>query len=203
MNARIIFSVWLVGLGIIVAFLPFNGDDSFRLESKELLAKSLDGGHYISVDQAARYLNNEDSTVQFIDLRSPEEFRECNIPGSVNIPFPLLLDPVWEATIHQKSTRTIFYGNGDQTAAYAWTIATGKGYDNCYILKGGLNEWFRTVMNSNFSGDKITPAENARFEARVNARKAFTQINSLPDSLKSRFFSTKRLKQSKLDGGCE
>ncbi len=203
MNARIIFSVWLVGLGIIVAFLPINGAESFRLESKELLAKSLDEVHYISVDQAARYLNNEDSTVQFIDLRSPEEFRECNIPGSVNIPFPTLLDPAWEATIRQKSTRTIFYGNGDQTAAYAWTIATGKGYKNCFILKGGLNEWFRTVMNSNFSGDKITPAENARFEARVNARKAFTQINSLPDSLKSRFFSTKRLKQSKLDGGCE
>jgi rhodanese-related sulfurtransferase len=203
MNARIIFSVWLVGLGIIAAFLPINGAESFRLESKELLAKSLDGGHSISVDQAARYLNNEDSTVQFIDLRSPEEFRECNIPGSVNIPFPSLLDPLWEATIHQKSTRTIFYGNGDQIAAYAWTIATGKGYKNCFILKGGLNEWFRTVMNSNFSVDKITPAENARFEARVNARKSFTQINSLPDSLKTRFFSTKRLKQSKLDGGCE
>ncbi len=69
-------------------------------------------------------------------------------------------------------------------------------------MKGGLNEWFRIVMLSQYSGEKITPAENARFENRLNARKAFTQINSLPDSLKTKFFNAKRLNQSKLDGGC-
>jgi rhodanese-related sulfurtransferase len=203
MNARIIFSVFLVGIGVIVALLPVHTPASFLLRSKELLSRSLEEERYISVDQAAKYINNEDSTVQFIDLRSEEQFRECNIPGSVNIPYQHLLDPRWDATFHQKSIKTILYGNGDLTAAHAWTIATGRGYKNMYILKGGLNEWFGTVMLSSFSGAKITPAENARFETRVNARKAFTQINSLPDSLKSSFFSTKRIKQSKLDGGCE
>jgi len=69
-------------------------------------------------------------------------------------------------------------------------------------MKGGLNEWFKTVMLSQYSGDKITATENALFENRLNARKAFTQINSLPDSLKTKFFNAKRLMQSKLDGGC-
>ena len=203
MDARIKYSVLLVGVGIILAFLPFNASKSFQLKSDELLSKSTSEEIYFSVDQVARFVNNEDSTVQIIDVRSAEQFKECNIPGSVNIPFSDLLNPMWEQTLNQKEIKNIFYGNGDQTANYAWTIATGLGYPNNFVMKGGLNEWFETVMNSQFSGEKITPAENARFENRLNARRTFTQINSLPDSLKTRFFNAKRLTQSKLDGGCE
>jgi len=193
----------LVGIGFIVAFLPFNTTESFHIKSDDLLLKSASEEIWLSADQVARYMNNEDSTVQLIDLRSTEQFRECNIPGSINIPYADLLNPLWEGTFNQKAVKKIFYGNGDQTACYAWTLATGLGYKNNFIMRGGLNEWFKTVMLTQFSGQKITPAENARFENRFNARKTFTQINSLPDSLKSQFFNSKRLKQSKLDGGCE
>lgn len=203
MDARIKYSVLLVGIGFIVAFLPFNTTESFQIKSDDLLLKSTSEEIWLSVDQVARYMNNEDSTVQLIDLRSAEQFRECNIPGSINIPYADLLNPLWEGTFNQKEVKKIFYGNGDQTACYAWTIATGSGYKNNFIMRGGLNEWFKTVMLAQFSGQKISPAENALFENRFNARKTFTQINSLPDSLKSQFFSSKRLKQSKLDGGCE
>jgi len=203
MDARIKYSVLLVSIGLIVAFLPFNTAESFRLKSDDLILRSASGEIWLSVDQVARYMNNEDSTVQLIDLRSADQFRECNIPGSINIPYSDLLNPLWEGTISQKEVKKIFYGNGDQTACYAWIITTGLGYKNNYIMQGGLNEWFKTVMLTQFSGQKITPLENALFENRFNARKTFTQINSLPDSLKRQYFNSKRLKQSKLDGGCE
>jgi rhodanese-related sulfurtransferase len=202
-GARIKYSVLLVGIGIIIAFLPFNPSESFRLKSTELLSKSDSEEISLSADQVAKMINNEDSTIQLIDLRGKDQFNACNIPGSINIPFPDLLNPIWEGTLQQKGVKILFYGNGDQTAGYAWTITTGLGYKNMFVLKGGLNEWFKTIMLSNFSGEKITPSENALFETRLNARKAFTQINSLPDSLKNRFFSAKRIRQSKLDGGCE
>ena len=202
MDARIKYSVLLVGVGIILAFLPFDAAQTFQLKSNELLARSASDNMYFSVDQVARSVNSEDSTVQIIDVRSAAQFRACNIPSSINIPFDDLQNPLWEATLNQKKVKNILYGNGDQTASYAWTIVTGLGYPNNYVMKGGLNEWFHTVMLSQYSGEKITPAENARFENRLNARKAFTQINSLPDSLKTKFFNAKRLNQSKLDGGC-
>jgi len=203
MNARIKYSILLIGIGLILAFLPFDASQSFRLKPSELLAKSSSGDSYFSVDQVARYMNNEDSTVQLIDVRSPEEFKTCNIPGSINIPLGDLLNPIWEGTLSQKEIKIIFYGNDNLKSGYAWTIATGVGYPNNFVMKGGLNEWFRTVMLSEFSGEKITPAENARFETRFKARKIFTQINSLPDSLKTQYFNAKRLLESKLDGGCE
>ena len=193
----------MIGVGIILAFLPFNASRSFLLRPGELLSRSVSEDHFFTVDQVARFLNNEDHTVQLIDLRNAGQFRKFNIPGSINIPFSDLSNPVWEAYLNQKDVKNIFYGNGDQTASYAWVIATGLGYPNNFVMKGGLNEWFKTVMLSEFSGDKITPLENAKFENRFNARRIFTQINSLPDSLKTQYFNAKRLKEKKLDGGCE
>ena len=59
------------------------------------------------------------------------------------------------------------------------------------------------VMNSSFTGDKISARENALFETRMKARKMFTEINSLPDSLKKKFLEAKHIAAKKLDGGCE
>lgn len=203
MNARIKYSVLLLGLGIILAFLPFNPANSFQVKPAELLAKSCSEKYSFSVDQVARFINNEDSTIQLIDVRNPEEFKICNIPGSINIPLAGFQNHKWEGFLNQKQMKNIYYGNGDQAASYAWTISTGMNYGENYIMKGGLNEWFKTVMLTRFSGEKITPPENARFENRFKARKIFTEINSLPDSLKTKYFNAKRLVESKLDGGCE
>jgi hypothetical protein len=70
-------------------------------------------------------------------------------------------------------------------------------------MKGGLNEWFNVVMNSKFTGDKISARENALYETRTRAKKMFTEMNSLPDSLKLKFIMSKHLAAKKLDGGCE
>ena len=58
-------------------------------------------------------------------------------------------------------------------------------------MKGGLNEWFNTVMNSSFTGERISARENALFETRTRAKKMFTEMNSLPDSLKLKFIQVK------------
>ncbi|NQU51922.1 MAG: rhodanese-like domain-containing protein [Bacteroidetes bacterium] len=203
MNTRIKLSVLLIGIGILLAFLPFNAAKSFYLKPIELLSKSTSDDIYFSVDQVARFVNNEDSTIQLIDLRSKVEYRMCNIPGSINIPFADLLNPDWEGYLNQSEIRNIFYGNGDQLANSAWTVATGLGFENSFVMKGGLNEWYKLVMLSEFTGERITPRENVLFENRFNARKTFTQINSLPDSLKTQYLAARRLKEAQLDGGCE
>lgn len=202
MNARIKISVLLVGVGLILAFLPFNAAKSFQLKPTELLEISMNSDMYFSVDEVARFVNNEDSTIQLIDLRSPAEYMESNIPGSINIPFNDLLNPNWEGYLNQDKVRNVYYSNGDETANLAWTIVSGLGYTNSFIMKGGLNEWYKTVMMSKFEGERITPRENALFENRYKARKTFIQINSLPDSLKTQYLEAKRLEESQLDGGC-
>ncbi|HSO88799.1 MAG TPA: rhodanese-like domain-containing protein [Draconibacterium sp.] len=203
MNARIQITVLLTGMGILLAFMPNPSSKTFKLKPDELLAKSASDEIYFSVDEVARFVNTEDSTIQLVDLRSAEEFRKCNIPGSVNIPFEELLNQNYTGYLNQENVRTVFYGNSDQLANMAWTIATGLGNENSFVMQGGLNEWYKTVMLTKFEGERITPRENALFENRYKARDIFTQINSLPDSLKTKFFDAKHLQKAKLDGGCE
>jgi rhodanese-related sulfurtransferase len=146
---------------------------------------------------------SEDNTVQLIDLRPAVEFRAFNIPGAINVPYYEFLDQDPDRILNNGKTRNIFYSNGDLYSNYAMVIARGLKYKNTFVMKGGLNEWFSTVMNSSFTGERISARENALFETRMRAKKMFTEINSLPDSLKQKFIESKRLAAKKLDGGCE
>ena len=203
MNTRQKFSVGLLCLGLILAILPLTSNRSFIVRPQKLLSEVLDNSTYLTVDQVARFVVSEDSSVQIIDLRTPDEFRTVNIPGSVNIPYSKLLDKDPAGILNNGKTWNIFYSNGDFESNYALAIARGLNLKNTFVMQGGLNEWYNTVMNSSFSGEKISAKENALFETRTRAKKMFTEMNSLPDSLKMKFIQSKHLAAKKLDGGCE
>jgi rhodanese-related sulfurtransferase len=201
MNSRQTISVILISLGIMLALLPLTGSRSFTVAPRKVLSSIVDDKSWFTVDQVARFVASEDTSVQLIDLRSPGEFSKLNIPGSLNIPYDSFVR-IAPGTI-TGSTKYIFYSNGDFDANNAYVLAKGLNMKNIYVMKGGLNEWFNTVINSRFSGERITARENALFENRRKAGKIFTEINSLPDSLKRKYFEARHVAAKKLDGGCE
>jgi rhodanese-related sulfurtransferase len=203
MNTRKKFTAGLLSLGLILALLPLSANLSLTVNPQKLLTEVSGNEASYTVDQVAKFVITEDSTIQIIDLRPKDEFRSFNIPGSVNIPYNELFNSNPGSYLSNKNIKTIFYSNGDLDANYALIITRGMHFNNSYIMKGGLNEWFSTVMNSSFSGEKITARENAIFETRTRARKLFTDINSLPDSLKLKFYESRQLEARSLDGGCE
>jgi rhodanese-related sulfurtransferase len=203
MNARQKFTVGLLSLGLILALLPPSSSLSFTVKPERLLREVLGENIYMSVDQVARFIVREDSSIQLIDLRPADDFRKINIPGSINIPYSKLLNRDPGFFLNTEKTKTIFYSNGDLESGYALSIANGLNYKNIYCMKGGLNGWFITVMNSSFTGERISARENALFETRMKARKIFTEINSLPDSLKIKYIEAQHLASKQLDGGCE
>jgi rhodanese-related sulfurtransferase len=203
MNAREKLSAILLSMGLILALLPLSSNRSFNTRPDKVLEEALDLNTYLTADQVARLVVSEDKTIQLIDLRSNEEFNRFNIPGAINVPYNEFLDKDPESILNNKESKYIFYSNGDLFSNYALILARGLRYNNTYVMKGGLNEWFSSVMNSSFTGDKISARENALFETRMRARKMFTEINSLPDSLKQKFIEAKHIAAKKLDGGCE
>ena len=87
MNPREKATVILICLGAILALLPLSSGKSLLLKPDNLLPAVLDEKNSVSVDQVARFVVSEDSTVQLIDLRPRTEFEKMNVPGSVNIPY--------------------------------------------------------------------------------------------------------------------
>lgn len=203
MNAREKLSAILLSMGLILALLPLSSNRSFNARPEKVLEEALQPNTYLTTDQVARLVTSEDKTMLLIDLRSDDEFRRFNIPGAINVPYNEFLDKDPESILNNKELKYIFYSNGDLFSNYALVVARGLRYNNTYVMKGGLNEWFTSVMNSSFTGDKISARENALFENRMRARKMFTEMNSLPDSLKQKFLESKHIAAKKLDGGCE
>ncbi len=202
MNIREKISIVLVGLGIILALLPLTGNRSFTVSPKRLVAGAFDQTSYFTTDQVARFIATEDTSVQLIDLRTQEAFSKLNIPGSISIPYESFID-IAPGILTGGNMKYILYSNGDIDANNAWIIAKGLKISNVYVMNGGLNDWFSTVMNSRFTGERISARENALFENRRKAGQIFTEINSLPDSLKRKYFEARHVAAKKLDGGCE
>ncbi len=203
MNIREKISIVLVSLGVILALLPLTGNRSFTVTPRKLVAGAFDQTSYFTSDQIARFVASEDTSIQLIDLRTREEFSKLNIPGSVNIPYASFIETAPGTLPGGGNIKYILYSNGDIDANNAWVIARGLKINNVFVMKGGLNDWFSTVMNSRFTGEKISARENALFENRRKAGQIFTELNSLPDSLKRKYYEARHVAAKKLDGGCE
>jgi rhodanese-related sulfurtransferase len=203
MNARIQLSVLLVILGCFLVFIPKKQTDKFSVMPGELALWASRDTSSLTVDEVARLINNETPDITLIDIRSADDFNKCNLPGSVNIPLQNLPEKEHIVLLSRRTGINIFYSNGDEASSAALTLASGLGYKNCYRMKGGINEWYAVIMNASFAGEHISAKENALYANRVDARKLFTQYNSLPDSLKTKLFASRQLEKAKLDGGCE
>lgn len=203
MNARILLSVNLIVIAIILLFLPERVSKKGQPLPSQEVQFLVQNTKSIDVDKAALIINQTDSAYQLIDVRSSEEFLAFNLPGSINIPFDQLLAPQFQGYLNQDNKTNILYSNGDFTSNMACALLNSKGYKDNIALKGGINEWFALVMNNTFDGGRLTARENALFENRRKAKTLFTQINSLPDSLKNNYLAAKLLEEKELDGGCE
>ena len=203
MTTREKYTFALLCLGVILAFLPLRETRSLKGDPAGVLAHSLEEGTTLTPDQVARMIVKEDSTLVLIDLRPADEFRQFTLPGAVNVPYEELIKRDPSTYLGAGNFRNVFFSNGDVKSAYAVVIAAGLGFNNSYSMKGGMNDWFRDVINSEFSGERISASENALFETRTRAKRMFTEMNSLPDSLKAVYLKSKRFDPKKLDGGCE
>ncbi|HLP71383.1 MAG TPA: rhodanese-like domain-containing protein [Bacteroidales bacterium] len=196
-SIRVKYSIVLVILGFILSILPQGR--SFKADPGKVLSSISDDNAFYTADQVAKMMASEDSTVRFIDLRTEEEYKASCLPGAVNIPYDKFIANKLRSALGNGTTKNIIYSDGDIHSSYILVVARELGFENTRALKGGMNDWNTTVMNSAFSGERISARENALFESRTKAKRIFTEYNSLPDSLKHSI----KLEKKKLDGGCE
>ncbi len=202
-SVRFQVSIVLVVLAGLIMLLPESRKSAGELSVPEMLEKMNRSGYFLSVDQVAKGLVLEDSTILLVDVRDADAFRRVHIPGAVNIPVSDILNPDWYGYLNDPDISPVFYSNGNTLASEAWILCTQQGYTQGLIMSGGMNEWYRVVMESSFSGSRISASENALFEVRYRAREFFTRMNSMPDSLKTAYLEVKRKQEAELVGGCE
>lgn len=75
--------------------------------------------------------------LRIIDVRDPEEYRACHLPGAVNVPLETIVDAI-PGVPHDEPVVVVCKGGMRSSMACA---RLAKAYRTMYNLKGGTDHW--------------------------------------------------------------
>ena len=171
-NTRILLATIYLPLAFVLAFAPVKTNKPKTLAPAELLEEMNSSVQFKSPDEIADRIIQQDPFLQLIDIRTPEEFEKFSLPGAINIPLSQILSEEYTPILNQADYTNVFYSNGTVNASEAWVLTRMKGYENNYVLMGGLNYWAETIMNP----QTPDPSSSNEEIAKYNFRKGASQV---------------------------
>lgn len=157
------FGLWL---------LPERGK-SKEINPKELLTAIDDQARFLSTDLITERIIGADPSLQLIDVRPAEQFRQFSLQGAVNIPLDSLLSTQWKEVLSQPGKDIVFYSNADIEADQAWQICKRSSFKRIFVMKGGLNEWFQTIIKCTPPAQTAASQDIDLYHFRLAARQYF------------------------------
>jgi len=140
-----ILMVVFIGIAFGLLFLP-----KYKTQhgvNPELLLQILnDPTRFVSIDEVAERLITKDPRLLLIDVRPMIDFQLFTLPNALHIPLAEIPDAALDGRLNHPHHDMVFYSNGDLTADQARAISIQHNIKNCYVLKGGLNNWYSTII---------------------------------------------------------
>lgn len=170
---RYLFLILLaLGLSGGLIFLP-DSSNSKELLPDKLMMELDDGTRFITTDQVADMIINQDPTLLLIDLRKPESYDKFSLEGAINIPFGKLLEKENKEYFGRTEMKKVFYGDRDFCSEQAWVLLRRAEYKNIFVMKGGLTEWVETIMKPTKPQEQVSEAQMELYNRRMAARGYF------------------------------
>ena len=201
----IIFLVLAGGLVLIPKYEKQEG-----ISAKALLKNVVSSERYISTDELADLIINQDPSYILIDVRNKESFSKYSLPNAVNIPFENLLDEESNSYLNQDQFDVILFSNDHFYADQAWLICNRLGYQNIRVLEGGINSWFYTIINPKKPSENESVIASELYSFRKAASMYFGV--AYPDEFKAKpivknvpkkkVIPKKKKKKMPVEGGC-
>ena len=199
-----ILAVILILLSAGLVLLP-KYEKNIGIKPEQFLINVMSPERYLSTDFLADKLIKQDPTVLLIDVRENEEFEAFSLPGSVNIPLTEILSSDSEAYLDQDAFDVILYSNDNYFADQAWQLCNRMGYKNIYVLKGGLNRWFSTIIDPEKPKETDSKAAFINYDFRKAAAMYFGVGNNAKTTIIAKPKKEIKLKKKKkkvAEGGC-
>lgn len=178
MNKNYIFLTILslvIGLGIL--FMPEAKNDK-GINPVQLLNAIDDPSRFLSTDVITDRLVKKDPTILLIDVRPSDQFNTFSVPGSLNIPLDSILTISSEEILSNSDIDKVFYSNSDVYADQAWIISKRMGYKSIYVMQGGINKWFNTIVKTEKPADTEPVEVIALYQFRKGAYQYFFGSNT-------------------------
>jgi sulfur-carrier protein adenylyltransferase/sulfurtransferase len=200
-------AAFIIPLGLIIAAVPQNTTHPYKLTASQLLDEVNTRTQFISPETIADMIVKKDPTLQLIDVRSLDEFEKFSLPGAIHIPVADLLSDQYVAVFDQEVKMNVFYSNSTLMANEAWMITRQLGYNNNYVLEGGLNYWFDVILNPQKPSSTSADEEFAKYDFRLGAAQALGGGAAIAQPVEGNLTAPKPVikiapKKKKAAGGC-
>lgn len=182
------------------------------IKPQELLSRAISPERYISTDEVSSIIINQDPSYLLIDVRDEESYQKYSLPNAVNIPLAKLLDEDFEGYLNQDEYDVILISNDNFYADEAWIMCNRLDYPNLRVLKGGLNEWFNTIINPKKPNENMAAIDFELYSKRKAASMYFgvvypEQVKKAPAPVKKAapkkvVVPVKKKKKMPAEGGC-
>jgi phage shock protein E len=100
---------------------------------------SIQGGYYKMNQNEANRNMKEDKSIVLVDVRTPQEYAELHIPGSILIPLDTLKTEAEKKLMDKKAIIYLYCRSGNRSASAAKTLVE-LGYSKVYNI-GGISSW--------------------------------------------------------------
>ncbi len=168
-----ILAVLMIVLALGLVLVP-KKKELKETDPKTLLSAIAEKSRYLSVDQVTHRIIENDPTLMLIDLRPADQFKAFALPGAINIQPDSLLSTNTLALLNTPGKDKILYANSDQLAEKAWVTGTRYAVNRLYVMKGGMNEWFNTIIKLSEVSETASSADHDLASFRIAARLYFT-----------------------------
>jgi len=169
MTIKNIVLLGMLLLGVVIAMVPENTTKPYKLTAKQMLVEVQGAAQMVSADEVAHWLISKDPSIQLIDVRTPDEYQKYHLEGAINIPVSAILEDENRDYLDQGVKMNILYSNGTVASHQSWMILRQLGFENNYVMQGGLNYWFDTIMNPEEPSVTSPNEEFAKYDFRKAA----------------------------------
>lgn len=147
MNGKNLFGiVILVIFGLFIAFTNVKTNSTNEISPDLLNKKIIQQTRYLTPEEVAGMIISGDPSLQLIDVRTEKFYNKFTLKDALNIPMEKLLEEDNLLYLDQDVYKTVLFSNGTSDADVAWMMATRLGYENVYVMKGGLNQWVENIL---------------------------------------------------------
>ncbi len=190
------FATILIGL---TAFALPDKKTDLMSEAYSTSKFSSDDFEWMTADELAFRIMDNDAELQIFDLRPSQNFTALSLPKSQNIKLENLFEKDIIKMLSIRGKINVFFSGNDSLAQKAAFISTKLGYKNNYVLQGGMNSFAKEIINFTNPGN----AESKQLVDTYRFREsAAAVIPKLIKENKLKQASGETMKTKRVLGGC-
>jgi sulfur-carrier protein adenylyltransferase/sulfurtransferase len=181
------------------------------IKPEELLSNTISPERYMTTDRLAHIIINQDPSFILIDVRDEKSFESYSLPNAINIPLKNLLNEENIGYLNQNQYDVVLFSNDHFYADQAWILCNRLGYKNMRVLKGGINEWYATIINPLKPADNMPVTDFELYATRKAASMFFgvvypeqfkVEAPKIVNEAPKKVITLEKKKKAPAEGGC-